>query len=199
MKKVILLDTETTGINPGEIAQLSYIIAKEDLSAKNYFFNVKEMPNEAAEVHGFTKEILQRLSNGQVFEDVYKEVLNDFSDALLICHNVGFDYSKFLKTEFVRCGIDFKAVTFCTMEHYTNICKIPGRYSRYKWPKLAELLNYLEIPEAEVLMFAKDLFSSEDIGFHDARFDTAGLYMAFDKGVKNGDIPRSILRGLWKR
>ena len=35
MKKIIVLDTETTGFQPGEIAQLSYIVVGEEITAKN--------------------------------------------------------------------------------------------------------------------------------------------------------------------
>ena len=42
MKKVFL-DTETSGLAPGEIAQLSLIIEEEtgEVRAKNYFFKIK--------------------------------------------------------------------------------------------------------------------------------------------------------------
>jgi DNA polymerase III epsilon subunit-like protein len=31
-----------------------------------------------------------------------------------------------------------KAQTYCTMKETTNICKLPGNYGKFKWPKLTE-------------------------------------------------------------
>ena len=190
MKKLIFLDTETTGFEPGQIAQLTYIIEHEDiLTPKNFFFNVDEMSEGAAKVHGFTKERLVELSKGQVFKDIHEQVLKDFEDSILICHNVNFDYN-FLKAEFKRLEIELKLPKFCTMLHFTNICKILNQYDKYKWPKLSELINFYNIPENDVITRSKELFISDDVTFHDARFDTVGLYMAFKTALEKNDITK---------
>ena len=76
--KLLFLDTETTDLKPGQIAQLSYIINDGiSLLHKNFFFSVENMSFGAQNVHGFSKDILSKLSNGQTFKDVYKELISD--------------------------------------------------------------------------------------------------------------------------
>jgi len=56
----VFLDTETTGLEPGQIAQISYIISDDDLNiqkAENIYFKVKSMEPKAQSVHGLSIEI----------------------------------------------------------------------------------------------------------------------------------------------
>lgn len=102
--KLLFFDTETTSIKPGSICQLSYITVDASTkpqitTGKNFFFTVDEMDPSAQEIHGFSLEKLYELSNGQYFEDLVPEFLNDFMTAdFLIGHNVNFDV-RFLKHE----------------------------------------------------------------------------------------------------
>ena len=52
--------------------------------------------------------------------------------------------------------LDFKSL-FCTMKSSTNLCRLPGRYGNFKWPKLTELYKFL--------------FNEEMEGAHDAMVD----------------------------
>ena len=54
---ILFFDTETTGLMPGRIIQLSYIMQTEtDVKAKNFFFYVDYIEPSAVAVHGFTPE-----------------------------------------------------------------------------------------------------------------------------------------------
>ena len=92
---IIFLDTETTGLHPGNICQLSYIMQDDKkVIAKNYFFTVDFVEQSAFMVHGFSVEKLKDLSNGQRFCDHIKEIDEDFSSAkLIVAHNFSFDQS----------------------------------------------------------------------------------------------------------
>ena len=49
----VFLDTETTGLHPGQIAQLSYIVTDEELNIKkafNQYYSVEQMSRGAAKV-----------------------------------------------------------------------------------------------------------------------------------------------------
>lgn len=62
----------------------------------------------------------------------------------IIAHNMDFDLP-IVQAEMIRG--EMKAVNkpskFCTMKESTNICRIPGSYGKFKWPKLEELHNHL--------------------------------------------------------
>jgi len=193
--KMIFFDTETTGIKPGSICQLSYIIVDTSVKpastiGKNKFFTVDYMEPNAEAVHGFSLELLYELSEGQYFEDHLDEIIEDFQSAdILIGHNVRFDI-KFLAHELEGCGEDLSPNhTFCTMNYYKNVCKILTDRGEYKNPKLEEVVKFLGLKESDIDSVSRKYF--EDTGnFHDARFDTTATYLIVTEGIKRGFIPK---------
>lgn len=181
--KVVYADTETSGLKPGQIGQLSMIIDNgNQLVGKNYFFTVDYVDPGAAKVTGMDAEKYRQASNGLVFADWKDEIHQYLEGSLLVCHNVKFDQG-FIDVEFWRVNTEPGYVdTFCTMEYFTNICQIP-RKDRYgyrqsgggfKSPKLAEVGEFLNIDNGKVRAWANQIFGSDDeVTFHDARFDTA--------------------------
>ena len=97
----LFLDTETTGLYPGQICQLSYVISSHgNLCAKNFFFTVHHVEYGALAVHGFSVELLKKLSCGKIFFDYIDEIESDISAAdVVVAHNYSFD-SAFLREEF---------------------------------------------------------------------------------------------------
>lgn len=190
-EKLIFFDTETTGLVPGEIAQLSYLVTDQNLKlqkACNYYFSVASMPWGASRVHGLTHQKLLHLSEGRSFGDHSGELFEEFHGHRLVGHNVAFDMA-FLRSEFRRRELKFTSrKRFCTMSHFKPICKLPGRYEEYKNPRLSELLNYLEISPERVADFADSHFENFHGGFHDGRFDAAAVYLVYKKGVEKGFI-----------
>ena len=187
------LDTETTGLKPGHIAQLTYILTDDDLQiqkTQNLFFKIPEgsMEEGAQNVHGLYEEVLNDLSNGKSFSQHAFRILKDLQNRQLICHNVEFDYN-FLEAEFDECGIQYYPDNFCTMSAFTDICKLPPKPGKtgFKWPRLSETLEFLKITPEEVLEKTLEIFG-ESNGFHDSRFDTTGLFMIYKKGKEMGLI-----------
>ncbi len=192
--KMIFFDTETTGLKPGSICQLSYIIVDTSIKptqtiGKNIFFTVEYVEPSAEKVHGFSVEALYELSNGLYFEDRLEEFLLDFQTAdIFIGHNVNFDL-KFLTWELEGCGENFNPIhTFCTMNYYQNICKLSSSRGDYKMPKLNEAISFLGITESHINTVSKKYFT-ETGNFHDARFDTTATYLLVTEGIKKGYIP----------
>ena len=95
MNMILYFDTETTGLYPGQICQLSYVMQdKENLLAKNFFFSVDCVEREAFNVHGFSVEKLSQLSNGKRFNHHFNQINKDFETAdLVVSHNISFDFS----------------------------------------------------------------------------------------------------------
>lgn len=182
---IIYLDTETTGLYPGNICQLSYIMQTKDyVKAKNFFFTVDFVEFGAYAVHGFSVQKLQELSNGRRFDYFIDEIEEDFKSAnILIAHNSQFD-SMFLRSEFENNNRDFDFFNFfCSMKNSIEFCKLAKtRGMGYKYPKLSELCDKLEIDDMDIRIASKKLYG-ESSSFHDARFDTTALYLAVNKGM----------------
>lgn len=183
---ILYLDTETTGLHPGQICQLSYLMQdKKEVCARNFFFSVDDMEYGAYTVHGFSKEKLAELSGGKRFSDRIDEIENDILSAdVVVCHNVSFDFM-FLSAEFERLNKVFTTEReFCTMKKLTPVCKLTkvGR-AGYKYPKLSEACEFFGITDDEIKSYV-DSFFGERVNFHDARFDTTALYRIANVGMK---------------
>ena len=173
---IIFFDTETTGLIPGRIIQLSYIMQSEtEVRAKNFFFAVEYVEPSAVAVHGFTPEKLAVLSGGKTFSCDIDEIYDDFAAAdLIVAHNVRFDIN-FMIAEFCYQDRRFRYKNeFDTMKFFTPIMKLTREnHKGYKYPKLSEMIEYLD-----------ELFSVTGAGGHDARYDSTALYLAFNEGAK---------------
>ncbi|MFT9064079.1 MAG: DNA polymerase III subunit epsilon [Acetobacter persici] len=107
MKRSILFDTETTGLDPATGDRVIEIAALElvgDLPTGRSFRVLidpeRDVPEEASRVHGFTAADLE----GQPkFAEVVDEFLSFIGDDPLIAHNARFDFG-FLNAELKRAG-----------------------------------------------------------------------------------------------
>lgn len=99
----IVLDTETTGLDPAQGHRVVEIGAVEicNLIATGRVFHCyidpeRDMPEEAFRVHGLSREFL---AAHRKFADIADEFLAFVEDAPLIIHNAEFD-TRFLNAEF---------------------------------------------------------------------------------------------------
>ncbi len=181
---IIYFDTETTGLMPGRIIQLSYILDDGVKPVgKNFYFAVDYIEPSAVAVHGISLEKLKMLSGGHTFSEYAEEIYEDFANAsLIIAHNVRFDLS-FMIAEFKYMDRIFRyKESLDSMKYFTPIMKIPklGKLT-YKYPKLSELMEFAEVYPYDVSRAIEKIFGSfEGSGFHAADFDATALYLAID-------------------
>ena len=104
----IVLDTETTGLNPNLGHRLVEVAAIElsdrkvtDRMFHRYLNPEREIDEGAASVHGLT---LDRLQDEPKFAEIAPAFLEFISGAELIIHNAPFDMG-FLNTELARAGL----------------------------------------------------------------------------------------------
>jgi len=102
----IVLDTETTGLDPFQGHRVVEIGCVELLNRiptgvtfHRYVNPERDMPAEAFNVHGLSAEFL---ADKPLFSDVCDELLEFLADSILIAHNASFDYG-FLCAELERC------------------------------------------------------------------------------------------------
>jgi DNA polymerase-3 subunit epsilon len=188
-ERFVYVDTETTDVKPGQIAQLAYIIADAGGNveeARNLYFSVGLMSPGAEAIHHLSPAVLKALSEGRHFGDCIEEMLDAwYSNATFVAHNVTFDL-KFVRAELSRYEFPlYSPKTFCTMQAMTPLCKLPGMYGKYKWPRVEEALRHAGIFQERVLAAASTLFITDPekepgtppLGFHDARFDVTAVYL----------------------
>lgn len=110
----VVLDTETTGLDPAEGHRIIEIGCVELLNRRrtNNDFQVYCHPERAIdegalEVHGITNEFLEDKPR---FAEIAREFLTYVKDAQLIIHNADFD-TNFLNHELDRIGPELGAIT----------------------------------------------------------------------------------------
>jgi DNA polymerase-3 subunit epsilon len=105
MSRAILIDTETTGLDPGlghRVIEVAAIELINDLPSGRHFHALidpeRDVDPEAAVVHGFTTAMLRGKPR---FAEIAPALVDFLGEATLIAHNAGFD-AAFLNTEFAR-------------------------------------------------------------------------------------------------
>lgn len=103
----IVLDTETTGLDPDSGHRVVEIGCVELInhvptgnSAQWYINPERDMPEEAFQIHGLSSEFL---SDKPVFAEIADEFVSFLADAQVVAHNAFFDV-KFLNAELAAVG-----------------------------------------------------------------------------------------------
>ena len=101
----IVLDTETTGLDPAaghRIVEVAGLELRNHLPTGQYFQRYinpeRDMPAEAERVHGLSESFLR---NHPIFSQIAKDLVEFLDDAALIIHNAAFDVG-FLNAELQR-------------------------------------------------------------------------------------------------
>jgi DNA polymerase-3 subunit epsilon len=115
---MIILDTETTGIDPEaghNVIEIGCVeMVRRKLTGNTWHQYIKpdrEVEAEAIEVHGITNEFL---ADKPRFAELAHEFLEFVRGAELIIHNAAFDIG-FLNTELARNGINERVDEICTV------------------------------------------------------------------------------------
>lgn len=163
----LIFDTETTRFynskipddhpDQTELMKLGIIIAKGDevILEWDKLVVTKNPPEDGAlAIHGITHEMCLeaglRLRDAVTF---FHQRLFDIDR--VVCHNAAFDF-KVMRCAFAQTNtkienseehFNFSSLTskpnICTMKTSTDLLKLPGRYGKYKWPKLQEAYRAL--------------------------------------------------------
>lgn len=147
----LFFDTETTGVTPTDrIVQFAAMLYDEKRQPIGQFKTMVKrdgwtIPEGAAAIHGISDADCDRY--GIPVLEVLLVFKNWCSMAdILIAHNIPFDLTK-VRHEATLAGVIEKLgmphKQFCTMKATTDLCKLPGRYGDYKWPKLVEAYKHL--------------------------------------------------------
>ena len=112
----IVLDTETTGIDPNDghrIIEIGCVeVVERELTGRNYHVYInpeREVEAEAISVHGITNEFL---ADKPKFSEVADEFFEFIKGAELVIHNAAFDVG-FMDSEFARVKPVRKTADHC--------------------------------------------------------------------------------------
>ena len=107
MKREIVLDTETTGLDPASGHRIVEIGCVELIGGvrsgkefHTYLNPERDMPEEAERVHGISSKFLQ---DKPVFAEKVDDFLEFVLESPLVIHNAGFDM-RFINAELARLG-----------------------------------------------------------------------------------------------
>ncbi len=105
----IVLDTETTGLDPASghrIVEIGCVELENHLATgrtyHQYINPERDMPAEAFAVHGLSEEFL---ADHPGFAEIADKFLEFIGDATLVIHNADFDMG-FINAELTNCGRD---------------------------------------------------------------------------------------------
>jgi DNA polymerase-3 subunit epsilon len=104
----IVLDTETTGLDPASgdrVIEVAAIELYNFMPTGQQFHALidpeRDIPEDATRIHGFTAEMLR---GKPIFAGIAGELIAFLRESEIIAHNAPFDFG-FLDAEFVRCGM----------------------------------------------------------------------------------------------
>lgn len=170
----IILDTETTGLNANDPVHPDRLIEFAGLEMINrqftgnslhlYVHPERDIPEEAAAVHGIT---LEKLDGKPVFAQVAQEIFDFIQGAELIIHNAKFDVG-FLNAEFARVNLP-EVQTVCAVTDTLAMAreKYPGQKA-----SLDALCNRLGVDRSRRVLHGA-LIDCELLG---------GVYLAMTRG-----------------
>jgi len=164
-KRLIILDTETTGINPREghrIVEIGCVeMVNRQLTGRSYHVYINpllEMEQEVINIHGLTNAFL---SDKPLFSQIADEFIEFIRGAELVIHNAKFDIG-FMDHEFsmLRRGL---AMTqeFCTVTDTLHVSKdefgspktLDFLARHYKVDKLVDRTYHGALIDAQLLAF----------------------------------------------
>ena len=154
--RFVVFDTETTGLEPGHILQLAYVVVRgngqvlEDYSTyvKRRFW--RPGPLGAHHVHGISR---RHLRSGVSMLDALDRLEQACADALPVAHNAAFDLT-FLRAESLRLGRPLRLEpTLCSLKLSRSLD--PQRSRRHKLANLVEHYGLAAIPTHDALADAR--------------------------------------------
>lgn len=159
--KLLIFDTETTGLpksreaaekkpdNWPHLVSISWVILDSEtnkiLKERNYIIkpNGWDIPQESVNIHGISTECA--IKDGSDLRAVILEFINEDCD-ILVAHNMEFDISVVVNAVLWDLKLQFPPIRprqICTMKLGRDMCMLPGKYGKYKYPKLKEFYYHV--------------------------------------------------------
>jgi len=147
----LILDTETTGLERGEVVQISVIDASGASLINTLVKPVEPIPASTTRIHGITN---QMVATAPPFPDVIDNLRQTLNGQQVIVYNAVYD-RKMLHQSAEASGIektDWRAISrwWCAMEAFAEVYgEYDMRRRSYRWQKLSTAANHYGIKVVE--------------------------------------------------
>jgi len=144
----LILDTETTGLERGEVVQISVIDSSGSILIDTLVKPVEPITPSTTRIHGITN---QMVATAPCFAEVVENLRETISGKHVIVYNAVYD-RKMLHQSAEAAGIektDWKGISrwWCAMEGFAEIYGDWNQYRRtYRWQKLSTAAHYYGVP-----------------------------------------------------
>lgn len=190
-ERILVFDTETTGFplkdrplddaRQPHVVQLAWLVATataEGWKPLTIWSSILSLPSDvvchsaAEKVHGISKAMTMRHGMNPLNALIALTRAIKTVDRV-VAHNLKFDdqLMQIMSARYMPDSWD-PTDTYCTMLSSVELCNIPGRWGRPKWPKLQELHKFL--------------FGEEFEDAHDALADVYACARCYFELVKRG-------------
>ena len=126
---LVFIDLETTGANfaNDRIIEIGLVEVDAD-GAREWSTLVNPETSVSGFITGLTGIDTAMVASAPKFAEIATQVSEKLRGRLFIAHNARFDYG-FLKREFMRLGIDFRATTLCTVKLSRKLFPVHHRHN----------------------------------------------------------------------
>lgn len=190
-ERIVVLDTETEGLSLDRdeilsLALFEIVDGRIDLSRRRDWlvYHPDTRPNRATAIHGI---LPSQTENGIPEQVMMEELLPILSDALIVCHHVGFDLSRISKVLQRHFNIRFKTRALDTA--VLAMHELPAfhktGYPNQRMPTLDDVCAQLDLPIIGRHTAEGDAFMTAEIFL----FLCGRLQRRLGRPLQVGDLP----------
>ncbi len=137
-----IVDIETTGLNVlhDKITEIAVTILTEEGIESTWHSLINpgiSIPGMISRLTGITNSLVK---DAPAFSDIANELIDVFSDCVLVAHNARFDYG-FLKNAFREADLTFKLPVLCTIKLFKRLYPDLPRYSLKSLAQHFDVIN----------------------------------------------------------
>lgn len=144
----VVLDTETTSLDDGEICQIAIVHCDGGVLLDTLIKPVRGIPASATAIHQITNEMV---ADAPSFADIVPQIVRLLNDRDVVVWNATYDRKMLHKSaEAAKLPkTDWKSFSrwWCAMEAFAEVYGDWNEYrGNYRWQKLVTATNYYDMP-----------------------------------------------------